>query len=501
MKLTVRMQKVILELICLLYILLFVYAAVSKLLDFENFQVQLGQSPLLSAFAGWVSWGVPIVEIIIALMLVFPRFRLVGLYAAFSLMVMFTAYIYIILHYSSFVPCSCGGVLEKMSWDQHLIFNIVFILIGAQGILLLSQKNKTILYSLLICNALSIGIIVFLFNLSENITQYHNNFVRRFPHFSTVEKNKVDLKYNSYYFAGSGEGKIFLGNFTAPLQILIIDTALKTKNTHRIELDKKNLPFRSVTVRVVHPYFFITDGTVPCIFRGSITDWKAKYIMKGSEYFTKIEPIDSITMVIRAMNKKNGESVLGTINLRDTLKIHLEPKLLERQIDGFLDTDGYLLYNSKLQRIVYQYRYRNQFIVADRNLNIDFRGNTIDTISHPKLDIRYVSSRDEKKFGTAPLTVNNANAVYSNLLFVNSALPGKYEPTSTWKHASIIDVYNLNINSYISSFYIYDVKGKKLNSLLIIDGFLYVLIDNQLIVYKLGKSITNNYVKIATKNR
>lgn len=171
MKLTVRMQKVILELICLLYILLFVYAAVSKLLDFENFQVQLGQSPLLSAFAGWVSWGVPIVEIIIALMLVFPRFRLVGLYAAFSLMVMFTAYIYIILHYSSFVPCSCGGVLEKMSWDQHLIFNIVFILIGAQGILLLSQKNKTILYSLLICNALSIGIIVFLFNLSENITQ------------------------------------------------------------------------------------------------------------------------------------------------------------------------------------------------------------------------------------------------------------------------------------------------------------------------------------------
>ncbi len=42
MKLTVRMQKVLIELICLLYILLFVYAAVSKLLDFENFQVQLG---------------------------------------------------------------------------------------------------------------------------------------------------------------------------------------------------------------------------------------------------------------------------------------------------------------------------------------------------------------------------------------------------------------------------------------------------------------------------
>ena len=51
MKLSAPIKNGIIEIICLLYILLFVYAAVSKLLDFENFQVQLGQSPLLSAFA------------------------------------------------------------------------------------------------------------------------------------------------------------------------------------------------------------------------------------------------------------------------------------------------------------------------------------------------------------------------------------------------------------------------------------------------------------------
>src|SRR5690606_14139651 len=134
MKPTPTPRKIVIEIISLLYVLLFVYAAVSKLLDFENFQVQLGQSPLLSAFASWVSWLVIIVELTIALALIIPRFRNTGLLAALSLMTMFTAYIFIILHYSSFVPCSCGGILEKMTWNIHFVFNIVFIILAAVAI-------------------------------------------------------------------------------------------------------------------------------------------------------------------------------------------------------------------------------------------------------------------------------------------------------------------------------------------------------------------------------
>lgn len=124
------------------YALLFIYAASSKLLDYQNFQIQLGQSPLLSAFAGSVALTVPITEILIALMLFIPKFRLIGLFAAFSLMTMFTAYIYIILNYSSFVPCSCGGVLQKMTWDQHLIFNEAFLILAALAILIKPAQLK-----------------------------------------------------------------------------------------------------------------------------------------------------------------------------------------------------------------------------------------------------------------------------------------------------------------------------------------------------------------------
>jgi uncharacterized membrane protein YphA (DoxX/SURF4 family) len=145
MKVNVSIKNNILDCICLLYILLFVYAAVSKLLDFQNFQAQLGQSPLLSAFTGIVSWVVPIAELFIALLLIFPKYRLAGLFSAFSLMVLFTTYIIIILNFSSFIPCSCGGILEKLGWTEHLIFNIGFILLAVIGTLLLStfQNDKT----------------------------------------------------------------------------------------------------------------------------------------------------------------------------------------------------------------------------------------------------------------------------------------------------------------------------------------------------------------------
>ncbi|MEP5341653.1 MAG: MauE/DoxX family redox-associated membrane protein [Algibacter sp.] len=132
----------LLEFIYFLYILLFVYAALNKFLVFDEFKIQIGQSPVLTAYAGWVAWVVPSFEILIALLLVIPRFRLLALYAAFALMVMFTTYIVIILNFSDYIPCSCGGVLEKLGWTEHLIFNIGFVILAFIGIMILSTQKE-----------------------------------------------------------------------------------------------------------------------------------------------------------------------------------------------------------------------------------------------------------------------------------------------------------------------------------------------------------------------
>src|SRR5690606_36081179 len=110
-------KKIIIEIIVSLFILLWVYAALSKLLDYQTFKVQLGKSPLLTQFAGFAAIAVPVAELLIAVMLLLPRLRLLGLYASLFLMSLFTTYLVAILNFSYYIPCSCGGILSGLSWD------------------------------------------------------------------------------------------------------------------------------------------------------------------------------------------------------------------------------------------------------------------------------------------------------------------------------------------------------------------------------------------------
>ena len=136
MRQTIKNRTIIVDIISWLFILLFVYAASSKLLDYQKFLVELGKSPLLSAFSRPVSWLLPGVEIAICILLTFKRVQLLALYACFCLMVIFSAYIITILNFSEYIPCSCGGILENMNWTQHFWFNILFVALSAWAILI-----------------------------------------------------------------------------------------------------------------------------------------------------------------------------------------------------------------------------------------------------------------------------------------------------------------------------------------------------------------------------
>ena len=128
-------SKRIVDIVSFLYIFLFVYAAISKLIEYDIFVSQIGQSPMLSDYATVFAWMVPLSELIIVAMIASQRFKQIGLYAAFGLMVMFTAYIAIILQYEHDIPCSCGGILDQMGWTEHLVFNIAFVVLGAVGVI------------------------------------------------------------------------------------------------------------------------------------------------------------------------------------------------------------------------------------------------------------------------------------------------------------------------------------------------------------------------------
>lgn len=134
-------KQLAIDIIRYLLMLLFLYAALNKLFDYQKFTVQIGQSPLLFGYAGFLAWFIPAIEIVIAAMLAFRTTILNGLYASYGLMAMFTGYIYVVMNYAERVPCSCGGILNKMDWTEHLIFNVVFTVLALVGVLLQSSLN------------------------------------------------------------------------------------------------------------------------------------------------------------------------------------------------------------------------------------------------------------------------------------------------------------------------------------------------------------------------
>nr|WP_199083382.1 MauE/DoxX family redox-associated membrane protein [Pedobacter sp. ASV19] len=140
-----KMRTVIVEVISALYILLFVYAALTKMTDYQKFRIELGKSPLLNSYSGIIAVAIPGIELIISLLIAIKRFQYYVLYFAFTLMAIFSAYIVAILKFSPYVPCSCGGILQNMTWNQHLIFNVGFLLLGAVAIVLYPKKTKDLI--------------------------------------------------------------------------------------------------------------------------------------------------------------------------------------------------------------------------------------------------------------------------------------------------------------------------------------------------------------------
>lgn len=137
-----KKQIVLADFISSIVLLLMLYAALSKLSDIGHFKFVLARSPLLKPIAHIIAWVIPVSEILIAILLIVPITRTRALLYSIILLSVFTIYLTGMLLFSSDVPCSCGGVIQKLSWPQHIIFNLFFISLSISGIVLYKKHKE-----------------------------------------------------------------------------------------------------------------------------------------------------------------------------------------------------------------------------------------------------------------------------------------------------------------------------------------------------------------------
>jgi hypothetical protein len=136
------------EIICGLVVLLFLYTAVSKFMDFKTYKEDMYSQPFPHDVATFFIWAVPLFEVVIAAAIFSPvivkneRIRKRGLYASLILMSLFTLYTGVVLaKVFGHIPCSCGGVIKGLTWTQHMFFNLFFVVIISLAIRLWKRMS------------------------------------------------------------------------------------------------------------------------------------------------------------------------------------------------------------------------------------------------------------------------------------------------------------------------------------------------------------------------
>ncbi len=123
--------------ITFLLILLWLYAAFSKLFNFSKFKQEMS----LQVFPPWIGkifvFLVPFTELLAVILLIVYPFHLTGLYLSFFMLLLFTLYVGgAVFKIYERVPCACGGLFARLNWKMHFRLNIFLSLLALAGILL-----------------------------------------------------------------------------------------------------------------------------------------------------------------------------------------------------------------------------------------------------------------------------------------------------------------------------------------------------------------------------
>lgn len=317
-------------------------------------------------------------------------------------------------------------------------------------------------------------------------TRVAGAFVRRYPPHLLTAGRSINLGVNSYYFAGASDSGLVLGNLTNPRVALQVSWQVLDTATQLLEFPAQEAPSLAARLWVQGHNVVVTDGQAGTIFNG---DWKDRQLAAkahlGQFSFTQACVLSPSKIAIRRYDVKAAQNALSLFDL-DSNRLQAKAGLLTKQVDGVFCVEGKMQADHDLPFVVYTYLFRNQYLVTDTNLNLRYRGRTIDTNSMAKIKVAVEHGGSHTELAAPPVVVNQLCAVGGNHLLVASMVLADNDPDAVLKENAIIDVYDLSAGSYEKSFYLSKEGHQRLTDLCVYNGVLYALIDAYLYSYKIN---------------
>ncbi|WP_157831499.1 hypothetical protein [Confluentibacter flavum] len=317
-------------------------------------------------------------------------------------------------------------------------------------------------------------------------------FIRRFPPHFLANKNTINIKTNRGYITGMDSSKLYIGYATTPLKLSSFQWDYNEFLTSSFSIkDSFPIAWKVLKNSVFENHIYLMEGLTPNIFESSLEKNVLFRKKIDSVTFTDCLPLSTSLFIVKTFNTQRTQQVLALLR-EGSNNLHIPNMNLKKQVDGFFCVDGDLIYNKEAERIIYTYRYRNEFLIFDSNLKFLYAENTIDPNFQAQIKVSSIKEHGmEKIILTAPPhVVNKKSFSQGQWLFINSNIISKNEDQLRFHSKSVIDIYELESGDYKYSFYIPSYEGLVMKDFAFYNNTLAVLYDQGIIVFNMG--ITKN---------
>ena len=123
--------------------IIFFYSGIDKLLHFNQFVNNFSKSPFspqkyLEELCAFIIF----LEIGFSILLFFDRTKRISLIGFGILSFLFSSYISLMIFFSPYLPCSCGGIIDLLSWNEHLVLTTCLFFLSFYSSTLIKNENK-----------------------------------------------------------------------------------------------------------------------------------------------------------------------------------------------------------------------------------------------------------------------------------------------------------------------------------------------------------------------
>lgn len=141
-----KTKNIIAYSISIFLIIFWLYVGLEKSWSWRNFQLSLHQQPLPSWSVDILYWFLPLAEVLTGVLLAFRsnKLQLLGYWGSILLLSAFTIFIGLgVTGVYEKRPCTCASIFNEMSWEWHLVINVLLLAISVVGLNFMHSKSTT----------------------------------------------------------------------------------------------------------------------------------------------------------------------------------------------------------------------------------------------------------------------------------------------------------------------------------------------------------------------